>query len=131
MYTQDSFFDLSVWGQIGLACLSLALFLLFLFFAGTLRRVRNFAVRIIGALILFWLFVWLSPQVYYFYYWLIFPDLPFQSVIKSPPNPVETLQLLIFQGRDNLSDHSKGFMGWAMIIAPFFGGLFHRRKAVE
>jgi len=131
MYSQDSFFDLSTWGQVGLACLSLTLFLLFLIFARSLRRTKSFVVRIIGALVLFWLFVWLSPQAYYLYYWLIFPDLPLQSVIKPPPNPLETLKLLVFQGRDNLSDHSKGVMSWAMIIAPFLRLPSKWRKATD
>ncbi|MDA8585105.1 hypothetical protein N9L47_02435 [Rhodobacteraceae bacterium] len=131
MYSQDSFFDLSTWGQVGLACLSLALFALFLALARTFRRTKSFGLRILGALSLLWVFVWLTPQIYYLYYWLTFPDLPLQSVIKPPPNPIETLKLLVFQGRDNLSDHSKGLLGWALIAAPFLNFPRRHRKTAE
>ncbi len=119
VYRQDSFFDLSGWGQVGLACLSLFLFLSMLLAARLLLRKRAVWVRILGALALFWLFVWLSPQVYYMYYRTIIPDLPLQWVIKPPRFPGNGLGYLFFQGRQNLSAHGQGVLGWCLILVPF------------
>ena len=119
MYNQDSFFDLSPLGQIGLATLSLTLFALaFVATRGVLRGHPCF-VRLSGAIIVFWAFVWLSPQVYYMYYRLLFSDLPLQWVIKQPIGPLDIVGLLTFHGRQNLAAHSQGVMGWILILAPF------------
>ncbi|MEO1612232.1 MAG: hypothetical protein AAFU55_07745 [Pseudomonadota bacterium] len=71
----------------------------------------------IGALTLFWLFVWLSPQIYYLYYRFLIPDLPLQWVLKTPPDPLDIARLLIFQGRETLSDHGKALLGWGLVAA--------------
>jgi vacuolar-type H+-ATPase subunit I/STV1 len=107
-YDGDSFFTLSTAGQIGLAALSVALF------AGALAVVWRWP-RIWMALLVFWLFLWLSPQVYYLYYQMIFDDLPWQIVVKTPPGPGKIAQLLFFFDRPTLSAHSKGVLGWALI----------------
>lgn len=116
MYPDDSFFTLSVGGQIGLVALStsLAVFTLFLFWR--IARGRHLAVRLGLAFAYFFLFVWLSPQVYYFYYLTLFDGLPFQSVVKAPPGPITLLDLLTFQDRATLSAHSKGILGWMLIV---------------
>ena len=119
MYQKDSFFDLSPWGQVGLVAISTFLFLLVLLAAWKLLKPRGSLIRIVGALVLFWLFVWLSPQVYYMYYWTYFPDLPMQWVIWPPPGPDKAVKMLFFQYRENLSAHSKGLLGWCLITAPF------------
>lgn len=118
MYSQDSFFDLTPWGQVGLACISLTLFVLMVLLARRLLSPYVVWVRIVGAIVLFWLFVWLSPQVYYMYYRFIIPDLPLQWVIWPPRSPIEALQMLGFSYRANLSAHGQGLLGWAMIAAP-------------
>lgn len=128
MYNQDSFFDLSALGQVGLIAISAALFLLLLIAAWTLLRPRGPMVRIFGALVLFWLFVWMSPQVFYMYYWMIFPDLPLQWVIWPPPEPGKALQMMLFQYRQNLSAHSQGVLGWCLLAAPFVQDCWHRIK---
>ena len=131
MYEGDSFFTLSVGGQIGLAAISLALFVAVLvaLWWGTRRRSRP--VRIAVALVGFWLFVWLSPQVYYQYYMLIFDGLPVQWVIWPPRGPGEALQLLIFTGPANLSAHGQGVLGWAMLCVAFVGNTRFRRNAAN
>ncbi|MEP3845531.1 MAG: hypothetical protein ABJM43_09340 [Paracoccaceae bacterium] len=121
MYSQDSFFDLTLWGQLGLACLSIALFSLMVFISWATLRRRSIWTRIIGALILFGVFVWASPQVYYMYYRMIFPDLPMQWVIWHLREPFKALQMLVFQYRPNLSAHSQGILGWVIFVAPFLG----------
>ncbi|MEL6520178.1 MAG: hypothetical protein AAFQ66_04395 [Pseudomonadota bacterium] len=127
MYRQDSFFDLTPWGQFGLLCLSLTLFGLFVLVARTMLHQRRPFLRVIGALTLFWLFVWLSPQVYYQYYSLIIPDLPVQWVIWPPRGLGEALQLLLFAGPKSLSAHGQGLLGWSLIIAPFLKFEYVRR----
>ena len=127
MYRQDSFFDLSQLGQIGLLCISTGLFFAMLLLARTLLRKRPVWLRIGGALFLFWLFVWASPQIYYQYYRLLIEGLPQQWVIWPPAQPTEALKLLFFQGPHNLSAHSQGLLGWCLLLTPFL--TFPRRTA--
>jgi len=119
MYRQDSFFDLTTWGQIGLACLSITLALVVFFAARRILKNQSVWIRVVGALVLFWLFIWVSPQIYYTYYLTIFPDLPLQWVIWPPESPTVAFQYLLFQGPHNLSAHSQGILGWSLILAPF------------
>jgi len=119
MYQQDSFFDLSGWGQVGLACISLSLFLVMVFGTWALLRRQRMWVRIIGALFLFWLFVWASPQIYYQYYRVLIEGLPAQWVISPLRYPFRAIELLFAQGPSNLSAHSQGIMGWCLIAVQF------------
>ncbi|MEM9060376.1 MAG: hypothetical protein AAGD13_07915 [Pseudomonadota bacterium] len=119
MYAQDSFFDLSRSGQFGLVCISAVLFVLWVLLTRFLLRDRAPWLKIGGALILFWVFVWVSPQVYYQYYRLIIPDLPLQWVIWPPAAPQEAISMLFFQGPQNLSAHSQGLLGWSLLLVPF------------
>ncbi|WP_390910941.1 hypothetical protein [Pseudosulfitobacter sp. SM2401] len=115
MYQADSFFTLSITDQIFLGWLSLILF------SGAIwamTRVKGmWALRLLIALLSFWLFVWLSPQIYYLYYIMIIDGLPVQWVIRTAPSPVHIIQLLTFWTNDTLSAHSQGVLGWAMIAA--------------
>ena len=117
MYDSDSFFDLTLIGRIGLLLLSsgMALGLIAVVWRGF--RSRPLWLRLIGAFALLWFFVWLSPQVYYLYYRFLIPDLPLQWVLKTPPGPLDIVRLLIFQGRETLSDHGKALLGWGLIAA--------------
>jgi hypothetical protein len=119
MYNQDSFFDLTPLGQIGLACVSAVLFTVTVYVAW--RLLRNFPVwvRPVGSLVLFYVFVWVSPQVYFQYYHLLFEFLPDQWVIFPPPSPVKAIEFLTFSGPQTLSAHGQGLLGWVTILAPF------------
>ncbi len=119
MYRQDSFFDLSTWGQIGLAGLSALLFVITLLIARACLAKRSNSMRLVGALVLFWLFVWLSPQVYYQYYRILIEGLPQQWVIWPPASVLDAFYLLMFQGPQNLSAHGQGVLGWSLIAIPF------------
>ena len=130
MYDQDSFFDLSPWGQVGLLGISTVLFLLTFFATWVLLKKQPIWAQISGALILFWLFVWVSPQVYYQYYRMIIIDLPLQWVIWPPASPREAFNLLFFQGPHNLSDHSQGLLGWSLLAAPLLRRYRAHRKDV-
>lgn len=128
MYDQDSFFDLSLAGQCGLVALSFLLSIALLLVARPLLRELAIWVRLLGAFGLFWLFVWLSPQVYYEYYRLLFPGLPAQWVIWPPRSPVEALSLLVLQGPHSLSAHGQALLGWSLLAAPFVR-LSRKRRA--
>lgn len=133
MYRDDSFFDLSVWGQVGLAAISAVLFLIAVAVAWAILRKRHIVVRFSGAVVLFWMFVWLSPQVYYIYYRMIIPDLPLQWVIWPPPAGLRAVEILLFQYQANLSAHGQALLGWSMIIAAVIGNaplgrLFQRSR---
>ena len=119
MYSQDSFFDLTPWGRTGLVAISTVLFLLTFFATRLLLRRQPAWLRPPAALLIFYLFVWVSPQVYYQYYRLIIPDLPLQWVIWPPENPRVALEYLFFQGPQNLSAHAQGLLGWSLLAAPF------------
>lgn len=115
MYDQDSLFDLSLWGQFGVLCISTGLFLIWLFTGWRLMKAKPTWLRLVFAFVLFWLFVWFSPQVYYMFYRMIIPDLPLQWVIWPPEGLLDTINFLIFQGPQSLSAHGKGLLGWCLI----------------
>ena len=86
--------------------------------------------RLGAAYLGFWLFVWLSPQVYYQYYRLIFDGLPVQWVVGRPELG-EAMRLLTFTGPANLSAHGQGVLGWAMLCVAFAGNISFRRDAAN
>lgn len=114
MYSEDSYFTLTPTGQIGLAILSGLLFLLVSAAVWRLTSSHSPFTRVAIAFVAFWLFVWLSPQVYYAYYRLIIDGLPRQWVIGWPPFG-DAVRYLTFTGYPTLSAHAQGLMGWAMI----------------
>lgn len=122
MYAEDSFFTLTPLAQVGLAALSLSLAGLSVLFVRWLRRGRW--IGLLASISVFWVFLWLSPQVYYTYYRAVIPGLPAQLVIRAPPGPGQVLRLMTFQDRVTLSEHSKGVLGWALIAA----GLWRQRS---
>ncbi|MEO1020323.1 MAG: hypothetical protein AAFY56_21935, partial [Pseudomonadota bacterium] len=123
MYAGDSFFTLNSFGQVGLAVLSGALALACLIAVnGILRRItfEKWLVRLLAGLtatwMLFWLFLWLSPQIYYAFYALMIDGLPAQIVIKAPPSLTQLLNLLLFEARPTMADHGRGVLGWLLMI---------------
>ena len=116
MYQSDSFFTLSIPGQIGLACLTLVLSVAAMLLVLKLTWHRAWWWRVLIAGGLFLGFLWLSPQIYYTYYRAIIPGLPLQVVISTWPDPIEALRLLMFSDGSNLSAHGRGVLGWAMLI---------------
>lgn len=131
MYQNDSFFDLSPLGQIGLVGISTVLFFLVILAARALLMDRPVWLRVSGSLVIFWLFVWTSPQIYYQYYHLHFANLPHQWVISPFKNPAKAFNLLFFQGPQNLSAHSQGLLGWSLLAAPFIQLPVRRPKDQE
>jgi len=116
MYSEDTFFHLTVPGRIGLVFLSL---MLSLFTIGLYWKISNrfkLPIKLLLTLVFIWAFIWLSPQVYYLYYIQVFSNLPLQSVIQAPPSVLKTVQTITFTGKSNLSNHGKGLVFWAMMI---------------
>lgn len=120
MYQNDSFFSLGGGGQVGLAALSLVLTVLVVLGAARLMRGRSIDARLGIAVLVFALFVWLSPQVYYAYYWLIFEDLPVQWVISWPPLKA-AWHYASFTGPSNLSAHGQGVLFWVLVLCALMG----------
>ncbi len=117
MYAGDSFYGLSAAGQGSLVVLSTLLALAAVACVLALFRLsKSLGLRMIAALAVFWVFLWLSPQIYYFYYQIIFDDLPWQIVIGGPPNLTALIDLLLFSGPATLAGHAKGVLGWALCI---------------
>lgn len=116
MYSEDTFFHLTTQERIGLVIISL---ILFAFTVGVFWKISsrfNLLVKVLCAIVFIWIFIWLSPQVYYLYYIQIFDDLPYQNVIQNPSSITEILKTITFFGNNNLSNHAKGIVFWAMII---------------
>ena len=124
MYANDTFFNLTMAGRAGLVVLSLALLALMIWLAAQIlrkidlgNRIATLPARLAVALALFWLFEWLSPQIYYQYYRLIFDGLPQQVVVKlPPPSPDALVELLTFSGKASLSHHMRGLLGWVLLV---------------
>ena len=115
MYGSDTFFHLTQSGQIGLAILSGLLGIATLWLFNKTSSRFSVLVKVLLAVVFLWGFTWLSPQVYYVYYWMIFDALPFQNVIQHPPSLAEISELATFTDNSNLSNHSKGILFWLMI----------------
>ena len=124
MYENDSFLTLSIIERIGLLCVTLLLSiaLIWLFWKAIYRI--NVWLRPFLALVFLYLFIWLSPQIYYLYYLVIFDFLDFKNVIHPPFNPLTLFNLLTFSESGKLADHGKGVLGWILIALSFL----HLRK---
>lgn len=125
MYDGDSFFTLGIGGQIGLALLTIVMSILMIMFTHRVATMIRWKVwAVVSALTLFWLFIWLSPQVYYLYYQMILAGLPWQIVVSWPPPAGESLvDLILFRGDGTLSNHGKGVLFWIMAATAFMAGV--------
>jgi hypothetical protein len=116
MYSEDSFHTLSIYGRLAVLVLSMAMLAGLFAVSYILMKGRRGAARIVIAAALFWVFVWLSPQVYYTLYGFLFEGLPRQWVVGIPPTLDELLGLITFSGRQTLSAHGKGLLFWALVL---------------
>ncbi|GIT92602.1 hypothetical protein JANAI62_31610 [Jannaschia pagri] len=114
MYAGDSLWTLGPWQVAGVLALSAVMWGVVLVGQWRVRR-RPGTVRWGVAAAGFVGFVWLSPQVYYLFYWATFDGLPLQSVIKTPPGPGDLLRLLTFTEEASLSRHGQGVLGWSLL----------------
>lgn len=116
MYANDSFFTLSLPGQFGLLLLST--FLTIIIFVGFWKLTKrcNIFFKLGLSVSILWLFVWLSPQIYYSYYLFLFDDLEFKNITKRPPTAADIVSLMTFSNRVDFSNHGKGLLGWGLIF---------------
>ena len=128
MYEGDSFFLLSGLGQAGLAVLSA---LLAVGAGACVLAFSGFGLRITAAFAVFWVFLWLTPQIYYVYYQIIFDDLPWQIIVRLPPSPDSLLDRLLFRGPSTLSNHAKGTLGWALLALGFLATAGRRKDDID
>jgi len=131
IYERDTFFELTLPGRAGLIMLSILLAFIVIYIAFILYKHRprqspgiDLGLRLLTAAILLWLFLWLSPQIYYLYYQAIFDGLPWQIVITTPPSIRDLGDILLFQNKNSLAEHSKAILGWILIL----GALIATRK---
>ena len=127
MYSGDSFFTLSPWGQVGLALLSGVLTIAMVWLTWRLAKGRRLVWRLILWAIGFVGFVWLSPQIYYLYYWVLIDGLPMQAVIAKLPE-VERLLDVILLRKHTLSIHGQAALCLLMLAAALVGGLDRFRR---
>jgi hypothetical protein len=124
MYTEDSYFTLSNPGQFGLLVVSGTLAAITLFACWRMTIKRRLFTRLIMGLAVFYAFVWLAPQVYYTYY-IFLLGVPWQIIIQMPPSALSIVKLLSFSDVGNLSHHSRGLLGWLILItamaSPYLG----------
>lgn len=121
-FSKDSFFTLSGTGQAGLLTLSVLMAALMLAMTRKICTGKKTVNRLGLAAILFVFFLWLSPQVYYSYYQLIIPGLPWQIVIKSP---IERLISLHF--RPTLAQLGQAILFLMMLLVAFTAREYNRR----
>ncbi len=131
MYNGDTFFHLSAAGQTGLALLSGVLAFVTLWCFCKISSRFGALVKVLLAFVALWIFTWVSPQAYYFYYWLLFDRLPMQNVLQFPPRAEIILRLITFTGPENLSAHSKGILFWLMIAIVIWKLIQVRRQDRE
>ena len=117
-YADDSLFTLApvqVGGTVALAVALWAATLLAVWHLRPPNRGVLLAVSLALAGVAFWLFVWLSPQLFYEWYRIALGDLPRQWVVGAPPSAERLLALMTFTAEGDLSTHGKGVTGWSLL----------------
>ncbi|WP_156176852.1 hypothetical protein [Kiloniella spongiae] len=131
-YEGDSFYTLGLLEGVGLSAITIILSFGILFigfkksyFLYEKARQHNtkpeiiFLLDVLLSLFIFGFFVWLSPQVYYAYYYVIFDGLPAQIVIKNFPDIRTLIKIVTLSDHANLSFHGQGLLARALIIQTF------------
>ncbi len=114
-FSEDSFFTLGLLERFGL--LALSLFLSVMCVVVVRRLPLSLWLRLIAVPIILYLFIWLSPQIYYQYYIVIFDGLPWQIVVQNPPAISDFLSIIFFVQVETLAKLSQAVLFWAMILA--------------
>lgn len=127
LYAEDSFFTLGMGGRIGLVFVSVLLSVGSIWFVFWFVHGLGRFVRVLLALAVFYLFVWISPQIYYMYYLVIIDGLPLQWVIQSPPSWQKIIRLMTFTDRATLTEHGQGLLWWGLALVA----LLRRRPRTE
>lgn len=126
MYAEDTFFNLSPLGQVGLVCVAGSMAMAWALLAHAITRNARWWDRAATGLTAFWSYVILSPQVFYWYFRLLF-DIPDQWIVRWQ-GPGVIADLLLFRADASLSHHGQGIFGWALIFG--LAVLPRRRKSL-
>ena len=128
MYNGDRLFDLNFWTAAGLVLVAALLALGMVALTRRAVRGKGLAGRVVVGLALFYAFVWLSPQVWHFYWSVVAGGSPWEAVIGWPPAPEGPIRLLVFSGPWTIAAHAAGVLGWALIVVAVrpksFGRIF-------
>lgn len=119
IYAGDSLFTLNAPSAVLLVGMALTMAVLALWLVRFLARRQIWPARLMIALVAIYLYEWLSPQVFYEYYRLLFPDLPAQWAAR-PPGPFALGRLMTFTDQANLSFHSRGVLAWLFILVALW-----------
>lgn len=119
IYAVDSLLTLNAPAAVLLVGLALTMAVFVLWLVRLVARRQIWPARLMIALVAIYLYEWLSPQVFYEYYRLLFPDLPAQWVAR-PPGPFALGRLMTFTDQANLSFYSRGVLAWAIILAALW-----------
>jgi hypothetical protein len=129
-YDGDSFYTLDILAGLGLALVSLVMALAVF----TLALVKTLALHRAAtrwslsaaagrasadlgvSLLLFYGFVWFSPQLYYLYYLAVLDGLSWQWVIKPVLDPHDAWDLLRIGPGGSLSEHLQGLLGRMLML---------------
>ncbi len=118
MYAEDTFFHLTGPSRAGLLVLSVVLAVGMLTLARRMPAPSGWNPLLV--LLLFWLFIWLSPEAYYIYFRTVLDGLPAQMVTGYPPRPGLVLRIVTFTGEATLRAHGQGILFWAMVAARYW-----------
>ena len=129
MYENDTFFHLSLTGQIGLVVISILLGAITLWGTWWLTRHRRIVTRTLAALGVVTVFEWLAPQIHYLWYMAVIDGLPLQWVIPAYPRPVSAWEVLGFQLPASLSAHGRAALGWAIVAVALAAPWIRRPKS--
>ena len=127
LYSGDTFFHLSPAGQYGLAAIALLLAGLSVAVMLWISKRLSLWGKLVTAIAVFWWFEWLSPQVFYVYYWMIMDGLPMQLVVNLPPSPQKLLAIMSFTGPATISAHSRGILFLVMLLLVLWKWYQERR----
>lgn len=132
-YPNDSFFDLSFFGRLGVLAISGTLITLFAFILlwksrkvlplASKRRLSRWlilAFDCVLGLALFGTLHALSPQAFYQFYHLIYPGLPHQIVVKTLFDYEGMMTFAALSASGNLSQHLSGLILLSIIPLTVF-----------
>ena len=144
-YPNDSFFDLSFFGRLGVLSISGTLITLFALFVvwksrkvlamASKQAISSWFVLVIDCVLglaLFGTLHALSPQAFYQFYHLIYPGLPNQIVVKTLFDYEGMMTFAALSTSGNLSQHLSGLVLLAIVPLTVFTHIrFHEESATQ
>ena len=144
-YQNDSFFDLSFFGRLGVLSISGTLITLFALFVvwksrkvlamASKRAISSWFVLVVDCVLglaVFGTLHALSPQAFYQFYHLIYPGLPNQIVVKTLFDYEGMMTFAALSTSGNLSQHLSGLVLLAIVPLTVFTHIrFHEESATQ